>query len=143
MGDELTPPFHDTRRFPSDRTVARTEDYTHAAKFWALSIVQGPFSVTPVPNPNVTIRNFFIAVTHLLLLLLLLLASLVRALLGALLSVRLVAAVAVVGIGAVQLRRVALLHDGAVRDHQLLQALPPGFEVRPHLRPTPRHECHP
>jgi hypothetical protein len=27
--------------------VARTEDYTHAAKSWALCLVQGPFSVAP------------------------------------------------------------------------------------------------
>jgi hypothetical protein len=29
---------------------------------WGLSIVQGPFSVAPCPNPNITIRNFCIAV---------------------------------------------------------------------------------
>jgi hypothetical protein len=35
--------------------VARTKGYyTYAANVWALSIVQGPFSVV-----NVTIRNFF------------------------------------------------------------------------------------
>jgi hypothetical protein len=28
--------------------------------FWDLSVVQGPFSVNPVPNPNVTTRHFFI-----------------------------------------------------------------------------------
>ena len=35
-----------------------TSGYTHAAKVWYLSLVQGPFSVAPWPNPNVTIRNF-------------------------------------------------------------------------------------
>jgi hypothetical protein len=39
--------------------VARTHMYTYAAKVWDLFLVQGPFSVAPVPNP--TIRNFFIA----------------------------------------------------------------------------------
>ena len=42
------------------RIVARTEGYTYAAKFWDLSIVQGPFSVAHVPNLSVT--NCFIAV---------------------------------------------------------------------------------
>ena len=32
---------------PISRIVARTEGYTHAAKVWDLSIVQGPFSVAP------------------------------------------------------------------------------------------------
>jgi hypothetical protein len=41
------------RRPPTslDTTVARCHMYTYAAEVWALSIVQGPFSV-------VTIRNF-------------------------------------------------------------------------------------
>jgi hypothetical protein len=29
------------------RIVARTQGYTYAAKVWALSLVQGPFSVNP------------------------------------------------------------------------------------------------
>jgi hypothetical protein len=29
------------------------------------SIIQGPFSVAPVPNPNLTIRDFCVAVKHL------------------------------------------------------------------------------
>jgi hypothetical protein len=32
---------------PLDTREARTHMYTHAAKFWDLSIVQGSFSVTP------------------------------------------------------------------------------------------------
>ena len=32
---------------PLTRIVAHTEGYTHAAKVWDLSIVQGPFSVAP------------------------------------------------------------------------------------------------
>jgi hypothetical protein len=40
--------------------VARTEGYTYAANVWDLSLVQGPF-LSPVPIPNVTIRNLFIA----------------------------------------------------------------------------------
>jgi hypothetical protein len=32
---------------PSNTTVARTECYTYAANVWALSVVQGPFSVAP------------------------------------------------------------------------------------------------
>ena len=35
--------------------------YTHATNVWDSSIVQGPFSVAPCPNPNVTIRDCFIA----------------------------------------------------------------------------------
>jgi hypothetical protein len=38
----------------------RAHMYTHAAKAWALSLGQGPFSV--VPNPSVTIRSLFVAV---------------------------------------------------------------------------------
>jgi hypothetical protein len=30
-----------------DRTVARTEGYTYAARVWDLSVVHGPFSVAP------------------------------------------------------------------------------------------------
>ena len=32
---------------PSDTNVPRTEDHTHETQLWALSIVQGPFSVAP------------------------------------------------------------------------------------------------
>jgi hypothetical protein len=32
---------------PLSTSVARTEGYTYASKVWALSIVQGPFSVAP------------------------------------------------------------------------------------------------
>jgi hypothetical protein len=32
--------------------VARTEGYTHTAKVWAVSLVQGPFSVVPSPTAN-------------------------------------------------------------------------------------------
>jgi hypothetical protein len=39
--------------------VAHAEGYTFAAKVWALSLVQGSFSV--VPNPNRPIRNFRVA----------------------------------------------------------------------------------
>jgi hypothetical protein len=54
-GRSLTRPFRDARRFPS--IVARTHMYTHDAKVWGLSLVQGPNSCRPVPN--VSIRNFF------------------------------------------------------------------------------------
>jgi hypothetical protein len=40
--------------------------YTYAAKFWDLSIVQGPFPVAPRQTLNVTIRDSCAAVTHLL-----------------------------------------------------------------------------
>ena len=36
-----------TPTIPLTRIVAHTEGYTHAAKVWDLSIVQGPFSVAP------------------------------------------------------------------------------------------------
>jgi hypothetical protein len=42
--------------------VARTEGCTYAVKVWAVSLVQGPFSVAPCQTPIVTIRNVFIAV---------------------------------------------------------------------------------
>jgi hypothetical protein len=32
---------------PLSTIVARTKGYTHAAKVWALSLVQGPVSVSP------------------------------------------------------------------------------------------------
>jgi hypothetical protein len=40
------------------RIVARTEGYTHAAKVWDLSIVQGPFSVAPCQTLIVRFVNF-------------------------------------------------------------------------------------
>jgi hypothetical protein len=41
---------------PLSTIVARTHMYTHAAPVWGLSIVQGPFSVAPCPNPSGTLR---------------------------------------------------------------------------------------
>jgi hypothetical protein len=38
--------------------VARTHMHTYDANVWDLSLVQGPFSVAPCPNPNRSIRNF-------------------------------------------------------------------------------------
>jgi hypothetical protein len=50
-GRSLTRPLRDARRFPSTRrTETRTHMNTYAAKVWDLSIVQGPFSVTPCPT---------------------------------------------------------------------------------------------
>jgi hypothetical protein len=43
----------------------RTEGYRYASKVCALSVVQGPFSARPVPNPTRSIRNFRIAVRQL------------------------------------------------------------------------------
>jgi hypothetical protein len=43
-------------------TVACTEGFTFTAEVWALSIVQGAFSVAPCQTLGVTIRNLFIAV---------------------------------------------------------------------------------
>jgi hypothetical protein len=37
-------------RNPSNMIAARVESYTHAAKVWALCVVQGPFSVAPRAN---------------------------------------------------------------------------------------------
>jgi hypothetical protein len=50
-----------TRRPPISlyTMVPRTESYAYAVGVWDLSIVQGPFSVAPVPNPSVTIRQLF------------------------------------------------------------------------------------
>jgi hypothetical protein len=42
--------------------VARTEGYTHAAKVWALFIVQGPFSVAPCQTLALRFHNVFVAV---------------------------------------------------------------------------------
>jgi hypothetical protein len=46
-GRSLTRPFRDAHRFPLYTIVARSHVYTHAAKFWDLCIVQGPFSTAP------------------------------------------------------------------------------------------------
>ena len=59
MGGQLTRPCCDARRFPSQALYPITEGYTYAAKGLDLSIVQGPFSVAPCQNLNVTIRSFF------------------------------------------------------------------------------------
>jgi hypothetical protein len=47
--------------FPLGTMVPRTGDYAYDGGVWDSSIVQGPLS-PPVPNPSVTIRNFFIDV---------------------------------------------------------------------------------
>jgi hypothetical protein len=54
-----------TRRPPISlyMIVARTGSYTYIVGVWDLSIVQGAFSITPMPNPTVTIRNLSIAGT--------------------------------------------------------------------------------
>jgi hypothetical protein len=44
--------------------VALTEDYTNAAKAWALCFVQGPSSVAPCQTLHATIRKGFIADRH-------------------------------------------------------------------------------
>ena len=49
MGDQLTRPFRDARRFPLYTLVAR--GYAYDVGVWDLSIVQGPFSVAPCQNP--------------------------------------------------------------------------------------------
>jgi hypothetical protein len=43
--------------------VARPHMYTYGARKFGIcpSFQEGPFSCRPVPNPNITIRNFFIA----------------------------------------------------------------------------------
>ena len=45
MEDELARPCSPRPPYPFNMMVARTEGYTYAAKVWALSLVQGPFSV--------------------------------------------------------------------------------------------------
>jgi hypothetical protein len=40
-----------------DTVVPRTGSYTYDVGVWGLSVVQGPFSVAPVPTPSVTIRS--------------------------------------------------------------------------------------
>jgi hypothetical protein len=49
-----------TRRPPISIStiVARTEGYTHAAKVWDLSIVQGPFSVAPCQTLTLRFATF-------------------------------------------------------------------------------------
>jgi hypothetical protein len=54
----------DARRLPSYTIVARTRMYTYAANVCDLSIVQGPFPAAPRQTLNVTIRNFFAAVSE-------------------------------------------------------------------------------
>jgi hypothetical protein len=61
-GGSLTGPLRDARRFPSTRWFPVPGGYAYDVGVWDLSIVQGPFSVAPVPNLKVTIRNFCIAV---------------------------------------------------------------------------------
>ena len=53
-----------SRRFttPSNTSVACIEGYTYTTNVWALCLVQGPFSVAPVPNPTRPIRNQLIGV---------------------------------------------------------------------------------
>jgi hypothetical protein len=47
VGYELTP-FCDARPIPlTHECNPRTKGYTYDAKVWAVSIVQGPFSVAP------------------------------------------------------------------------------------------------
>jgi hypothetical protein len=41
---------------PSNTSVACIEGYTFTTNVWALCLVQGPFSVAPVPNPTRPIR---------------------------------------------------------------------------------------
>ena len=57
--DEVTRPFRDARRFPLDGGVARAGGYTHAARFWAVSLVQGgAFSVAPCQTLAVRFATF-------------------------------------------------------------------------------------
>jgi hypothetical protein len=42
---------------PLDTVVARTHTYTHAARVWDLSIVQGPFLVAPCPTRFATFSS--------------------------------------------------------------------------------------
>jgi hypothetical protein len=45
--------------------VARTEDYTYAAKVWDLSIVQAPFSVAPCRTVALRFATFSsLSTTH-------------------------------------------------------------------------------
>jgi hypothetical protein len=49
-GGSLTRPLRDARRFPS--TIApRTKGYAYYIGVWGLSLIHGPFSVAPCPNP--------------------------------------------------------------------------------------------
>jgi hypothetical protein len=47
VGDELARPCSPRPPYPFNMMVARTEGYTYAVKVWALSLVQGSFSVAP------------------------------------------------------------------------------------------------
>ena len=61
VGDQLTRPFRDARRFPSPGLFpvhVHVHMYTYAAQVWDLSIVQGPFSVAPCQTLDATTRNF-------------------------------------------------------------------------------------
>jgi hypothetical protein len=48
-----------TRRFPSQRVVARTRMYTHAASVWDSPLVQGPFLSSPCQTPCVNDAPLF------------------------------------------------------------------------------------
>jgi hypothetical protein len=62
-GRSLTGPFRDARRFPSIRWCPIPRDTRTSLGFGIRPRVQGPFSVGPCrPFPDVTIRNFCIAV---------------------------------------------------------------------------------
>jgi hypothetical protein len=102
----------EARCVPSHTTVARAEGCTCGAKVWALSIVQGPFSVAPCQNLSVTIRNLFSAVWWRL-------SHLGRALHARVASHLVQAAVDVVGRAAVGVVHVVLRHDApAVVSHR-------------------------
>jgi hypothetical protein len=63
VGDLLTRPFRDARRFIFLYTiVARTHMYTHTATVWDFSIVQGPFPPAPCQTPFLRFATFSIAV---------------------------------------------------------------------------------
>jgi hypothetical protein len=61
-GRSLTKPL--TRRPPVSlyTMITRTGGYTYDVGVWDLFIIQGPIFCRAVPNPNVAIRNFCIAV---------------------------------------------------------------------------------
>jgi hypothetical protein len=52
VGDRSTWPFRDARRLPSPRWCPYRGLNVHRESVGVLSIVQGPFSVAPVPNPK-------------------------------------------------------------------------------------------
>jgi hypothetical protein len=51
-GRSLTSLLRDARRISLYTMVPRTGGYTYAVGVWDLSIVQGPFSFSAVPNPT-------------------------------------------------------------------------------------------